>query len=390
MAEYDYGDGRTYATPQAAFDALQAANEAVGVPQAFTATNYVRGYGTAQFQAFAATEPVLRLVNSSTGRGVLPSARYPLVLDLDEDAAITFRDTEIVGALVNGDSSGQNLASHVRVSGLKILSVDGAAGLGIVLCEDRTGAETCCDWSLEDCEIAGMTANIVAGCLLGLRLTNVILTGPATSGAVFADGSAGAYGPFTGVLAAGNLIAHAAGPAISLLSDGALIQLLCASLQSTGAEAVVLNDDGAATWAALTLVNSILQGATGEEAISSDYADLAVMGSDGNCYHGPGGLADVGGVAIADLSAWRTWFGQDAHSQEADPLFVDERLTLASDSPCLLVGSAATAAGLEGNSRSYAIDQGARQSVNASGWDVNVANSRIRVALNASLGVSGL
>ena len=78
MAIWDYGFGRTYATPQAAFDACQLANGGA-VPAAFTENEYIRGYGTASYGGPGAGEPPLRLIASAgpgAGFGCLPTATF--------------------------------------------------------------------------------------------------------------------------------------------------------------------------------------------------------------------------------------------------------------------------------------------------------------------------
>jgi len=389
MAEYDVGSGRTYSTPQDAFDALQAANETGGVPQDFTSDNYIRFYGDAVYTASGAGDPVLRLVHSISGRGVQPTVEHRLIIDVDGTDSVSLRDIQSAAAIINGDASGQNLASHITIDGVDISS--SAGGSGIILCEDSTGGETCTDWRIGDVDINVDQYGLVCGCIKGkLRMKNVRILGRPALGGIVADGSGGTYGSFHGVLSLANVVINAAGPAISIAAEDSLFELFHVSGYSAGDHVIVVDDDSAADWLTLSMSNCALKtGDASDQVISSDFAGLELGHSDSNTYYGAASdLATIAGTGMT-LGEWQTRFGQDANSAYEDPDFADELLRPDSNSPLLLSGDGVVAAGWEGAQRATAIDRGAYQVSNAGSWDVAKRGSKLVANIGGSIPIEG-
>jgi hypothetical protein len=156
-------------------------------------------------------------------------------------------------------------------------------------------------------------------------------------------------------------------------------------------DAIVVNKDVAAEFISLLFSNSILSAPTAaKRCIVSNYTNLDVAHADANCYNHGGNQANVGGVAVSDLAAWQSRYGQDAHSQEADPLFGDYDLRLAAGSPCFMTGRAAVAAGLEGNERAITIDQGPYQSSPAISASLNYSGGQATIQIAGALRAQGL
>jgi len=378
MAIYGYGSGKTYATPQAAFDALQAANESGGAAVPFTETNYVRGYGDAVHPAAAAGEPALRLVHSTSGRGVLPTREFPLVIDPNGVDHVVLEDTEGVGALIGGNAAGSVVASHVRVE----VDVRSAASHGIIINPDRTGGQTAEDWTVTG-QVDAALAAVVAGSARHLTVDGVLNAG--AEGAIYNDGSAGTYGVFGGILHLANMVARAAGSIVDLFYDNLHIEAFHNSCESVG-DVFDLHDDGS-NWLGLTWANNIFS--TDGKALTVD-APIHVAYGDGNCFDCGGDLADLDGTAIADLTAWKAATGQDNHSIEADPLFIDTTLQLSATSPCIQQGRSIPNAGIEGTERALTLDQGAYQITDPASVKASYSNGRLRLQVDGGAPVSGL
>jgi len=378
MAIYDYGVGRTYATPQAAFDACQVANESGGAAVPFIETNYVRGYGDAVFPAAAVGEPVLRLVHSATGRGVEPTRAFPLVIDGNGTDEITLEDTEGVGAIVGGKSDGTVLTSFVRIE----VDVRSAASHTIIVNPAAAGGQECEDWTVNGDMDAALAAIVVGG-LRNLRVGGKLTAG--TNGCIYNDGGDGIYGIFKGVLLLANSVLRAAGSAVNIYFCNLLIEMFHNSAETVG-DILTLTDE-ASDFIALTACNNIFD--SDGKFVTID-ADLHVPYSDGNCFNLGGALADLNGTAIADLAAWRTETGQDPHSIEADPLFSDTSLQIPTTSPCVQQGRAIPNAGVEGTERSLTLDQGAYQVTDPASVKATYSGGRLRIRVDGGAPVDGL
>lgn len=484
MTEYDYGSDRTYATPQAAFDACQEANETgangavtftgtglndaaadgtpasgslirnfrveidgtgtpdtfqwskdagatweatgvaitgfsqyltEGVAVAFNATTghtlgdrwdwateftihefqevqAVRGYGDASYNGYAAGEPVLRLAHSVTGRGVKPTQGYRLLLDRRGNDQVDLVDDQDAGCIVGGKDDGTNLASHVTIDLPGIHSAQTATGKGIIVCPDRTGGETAADWVFKNLQVYAGQYGIIVGCLDSARLEAVHFRGFGSGAAIHADGPSGSYGSFTGGLALLNCTGRAEGPILDVTGDFSLMLFHC-SLYSKDNVIQLLQVNGSIV---LCLLNTIFYTAGDDKyCLSTDLDELRVLHANGNCYYFPGdgaSLLDLNGTDV-DLAGFKSRFGQDVNSLEADPLLTDPEqgdFTLQSLSPCRMRGRAAAAAGIEGNERALSIDIGAYQSSLPANWSLKSQAGEVTARIEGRIKVQGL
>lgn len=393
MAVYDYGDGRTYATPQEAFDACQAANEVNGVPQAFTEPNYIRGYGRAVFGNAQAGEPVLRLVHSVSGRGVRPTQGNRLVIDQNPGDQVEFADSEGAGCIVGGAADGTELASHVTVDLPALHSLQGEMGAGVIVCPDRTGGETAVDWVIRNCRIHALDYGIVLGSLRSGRIEAVEFLGYGGTALVYADGSEGDYGALQGHLVLLNCTARAEGPVLDLSGDFSLTLMQC-SVYSAEDHVLRLSPEGGGM--DLIVANSILVTSAEERAcLSLAGTDWRVLYSDGNCYFSPGlgaGVLEQDGE-ILSLPEFQARYGQDANSLSADPRMLDPAngdFRLHEMSPCRMRGRTAPPAGLEGNERAISIDIGAYQHSLPANWNISAQAGEISARIEGRIRVQGL
>jgi hypothetical protein len=395
MAIYDYGPGRTYGTPQAAFNACQAANEVDGVPQNFHETNYIRGYGGAAYPGFASGEPVLRLVHSGTGRGVKPTQGSRLVIDRNGADSIEFADDQDAGCIVGGASDGTRLASHVTVDGINLHSSATATGRGLVVCPDRTGGEFARDWVIRNLAIYASWHGIVLGNLRSALLSAVRFLGFAGGAGVYADGSGGTYGAAAGGMVMLNCAARAEGPVVKLKGHSLAAAIVHGSFYSAG-NVIQLDHDNGSDSLDLILLDSILE-TRGESAacLATDFPELRLLYANANCYHFPGAsarLLDLNGAG-KNFNEFKSCYGQDANSLNQDPRYADPAagdLSLRPDSPCLMFGRAATPAGLEGNERAISIDPGAYQQSLPANWSLNLQNGQAAARIEGRISVGGL
>jgi hypothetical protein len=392
MAIYDYGADRTYPNPQAAFDACQAANESGGVPQEFTETNYIRGCGAAAYPGFASGEPVLRLVHSTTGRGVKPTQGNRLIIDRDGADPVDFADDQDAGCLVGGASDGTSLASHVTVDGIALHSSLTATGRGLVVCPDRTGGEFARDWVIRNLAVYASQHGIVLGNLRSALLSAVRFLGFAGGAGVYADGSGGTYGAFSGGLLLSNCLGRAEGSLVRLQGLNPAAVLLHCSLYA-GGPVLELDDDGTSDTLDLVMLNTILHSAGNSGAcLSSDFAELRLPLGNGNCYYAPAASGVLAGSPL-NFDEFRSRFGQDRYSLNADPKLAAPAagdFTLAPDSPCRMRGRAAATAGIEGNERALSIDMGAYQPSLAANWSLNAEGGELTAQIQGRVPIWGL
>jgi len=396
MAIYSYGSGQPYATPQAAFDACQAANESGGVPQNFTETNAIRGYGDAAFGAAGTGLPVLRLCHSTTGRGVLPTQANRLVLDRNGRDRVEFSDTENMACIVGGSDDGTVATSHVTIDLPGLHSSQAATGKAVIVNPGyMTGYVAAFDWDLKNGDIHAAQFSLVIGGLLGLRLSNVRFLGLNSGACLFAD-DGGIYGSYQGPLTMLNCVGRAEGKIIDLVSNSPALSLLHCSLYSPTETLIrLLNGGGIAS---PLILNSILHtDGAGKYLISTDFPDtlFQVAASNGNCFWYPGAgshLLDFAGTPI-DLADWKDLWGQDAHSLNLDPQLTDPAagdFGLQVSSPCRMRGRAAVNAGLEGNERALSIDIGAYQPSLAANWSLSAVDGEITANIQGRVPVRGL
>jgi hypothetical protein len=334
---WDYGPGRTYSTPQAAFDALVAQ---VGADP-FNEVHYIRGFAGTYGQGPSGCVLFLTTVN--------PSARFPLVIDAQDNEQARF-DGETGGCCLMGSG-----VSHVRVRDLKF----DRAYLGIA---PSGGVTVARDWLVQRCEFGGPDSQMHIGV------------------SVFkADDLRVLHCEFS------NLNSHGVGgvagyedtdPTRAEIS-GCRIQSATQGIWNNGNVSYVLvNNTIVADNYGFTHSSPnpmILAGMINNVFAANDlgficvYArqlqqeDLRVLHSDGNCFHpGSGGMvASLPGAGL-DLEAWRAWFGGDQNSIEADPL-LDDDLAPQAGSPCLSAGVCWDDAGASGKRRAASVDIGCDQ-----------------------------
>ena len=309
---------------------------------------------------------------------MLPTRRFPLVIDADGSDTVIIEDTEDVGALVGGSADGSVVASHVQIS----VSVRSATNHAIIINPDRTGGQTAEGWTIDGAIDAAWAAIVAGGCR-HLRVRATLSSG--AEGAIYSDGSAGTYGAFSGVLHLANAVCRSAGSFLNMFVKSASIEAFHCSAETVG-DAIDLHDDSA-DFRSLTLANNIFK--TAGKILTVD-APVAITYSDGNCFSHVGDFADLDGTAIADLGAWKTEVGQDAHSIDKDPLFADSSLALASDSPCFQQGRSTPNAGRDGTERALTIDQGAFQITDPVSVKGSFVGGRIRLSVNGSAPVTGI
>ncbi len=392
-AIYHYGS-QGYGTPQEAFDACQAANEVDGVPQEFTETNYIRGCGAAAHPGSAAGEPVLRLVNSSTGRGVLPTPTRRLVIDRNGLDRVEFADDQDAGCIVGGNAAGQNLASNVTVDGVMLHSSATATGKGIIVCPDQAGGETAFDWRIKNLDIYAAQYSLIVGCLCGLTLENVRLLGANNGSGIYN----GTYGNFTGALVMLNCMGRAVSSVMNITSDALVLTLLHCSFYSLEGSVLTLYAMSDQSICNLVMLNTILQTkADSQFCILADPPRFNPMYLNGNCYHFPGAgaglMSDTGSVIYTDLSVWQGDYGADLQSINADPLMTDAQggdFTLQAASPCRNRGRTATAAGYEGNERALSVDIGAYQPSLAANWSLKAEGGELTAQIQGRVPIWGL
>jgi len=387
MAIWDYGSGKTYATPQAAFDACQLANGGAA-PETFTETEYIRGYGDAVYNGSGAGEPVLRLYTEEMG-GVLPTLRFPLVLDRDGLSLIDFVDDQDAGALVGSSSIGTVSTSNVLIDGPNLHSTATATGKALIV--NPIPYNLVQNWKIKNSDLYASLNSLDVSLLIGLHLANVRLPGQNSGGAIWSN--IDSVIPFYGKLTMLNCMIRALGPCLRIgVQHLALAAYHCAFWSED--DVLYLRDDGSSYWHSLTLLNSILQTIGDGKNILNCIPgpDLFPGLLNANCYHFPGAASALSNLAGGDtLANWQTLFGQDGESLNLDPQMTDAQggdFTLQQNSPCRMRGRTATAAGIEGNERALSVDIGAYQPSLAANWSLKseggsiVANLQGRLPIN--------
>jgi hypothetical protein len=332
---WDYGPGRTYSTPQAAFDALMAQEGG----NDFTEAHYIRGWSGTYGQG--PTTTVLAITTVS------PSPRYPLVVDAAPAQSVAFNDEGGFAGVAALD------VSHVAVRSLTI----GNAYYGVVPVAQSTGGVVE-DWKVEDSEIGAVQVGVTCSKtdLLTLRHCRLIDLG------IHGVGSLVGWnweGPAR--LEVSGCVITPQADGLSLYGEVSLV-LVNNTIQATGS---ALQHNGGGALILVGMINNVF---TAENIYSrcirtvGSAPDLVkVMRSDANCFH-PGAeglLADLGGTAL-DLAGWREQWGQDARSLAVDPL-LDEDFNPLAASPCRQAGVGWDDGGINGLPRTASIDLGAVQ-----------------------------
>lgn len=336
---WDYGPGRTYSSPQAAFDALVSQ---VG-SNPFSETHYIRGWSGTYGQG--ASGYVLYVTTVS------PTHQYPLVLDAESGEDVVFDDEG------GSDCLAGYGVSHVR---LREMNFKGATYFGVRPTENSYSINVL-DWQIESCvfegseDSLGMGISLIKADDLGIRRCDFIdISSWAVGGHSSQSGyrttvdvsgcliKGGDYGLFNNSLVHLNLV------------NNTILATTNGIFHATSYEFYLP-----------ALLNNIFEG-LGDSFICvrvffDDDAKTHVLRSDGNCFHpGTNGKAFKLGNTLLDLAAWQSRLGQDQLSLETDPM-LDENYVPLQGSPCLAAGVCWDLTGRGGARRTTSIDMGFEQ-----------------------------
>jgi hypothetical protein len=334
---WDYGPGRTYSTPQAAFDALVAQ---VGAAP-FTEVHYVRGFGGTHGQGASGYVLYLSTVN--------PSAAFPLVIDAEPGAQVVWDGDGGDACLI------ASAVSHVRVRDLKLVNAAGGVGPS-----DWSIKTT--DWLVERVEAGSPGSEMQVGvCIFmtdHLRVRHCDLH----------DLSVCGVGGFPGFSNNEPVIVEVSGVRIKDCGQGIYNNLNATFLLANNtihAASYGINHDTDKKLTLAAMINNVFVAA--DQAFISIYVhgpaldDFRVLCSDGNRFHpGPSNIVASLPANDLDLDAFRQWFGGDARSIITDPQ-LDSELAPLAGSPCLGAGASLDDAGASGKRRAESVDMGHEQ-----------------------------
>jgi hypothetical protein len=336
---WDYGPGRTYSTPQAAFDALLMQEG----DQDFTETHYLRGWSGTYYQGPSTT--VLAITT------VCPSTRFPLVMDAGAGQSVIF-DDEDGGACLGGIG-----VSHVRVHSLALRGA--YAGVIPAPFSDSPQVE---DWSIVDCDFDGSQRGLYIGVsLYKTDFLRVIRSRFHQLGS-HAVGTIPGYPPNVAVLA------EVRGCRLDYLDYGLFnnAEFSCLLVNNTiRGNLMGLRHDGDQPLILAGMINNVFTAASDDFsclcAPELTPALIKILRSDANCFHpgSRGQMAQLTGINL-DLAGWQEHFGQDEHSLAEDPLLSPE-LSPLPGSPCLRAGVCWDNEDAAGVLRAASVDIGAVQ-----------------------------
>lgn len=358
------------------------------VINAFVETNYVQATANGEYSAYGAGLPVLTLAHSVTGRGLLPTPKYHLVINGASGADwISFKDTENVGAIYGGDQAGTSWVNYVDITGITIPS--GTYG---IVTQNNAGIQY--QWSITNCNIQVLTSAVIVSSLLGLCLNNNRLhSTDAGSKCINLDGST--IGASGGIIASLNNVIVSGGSGVYYLSSAgvSLSQfILIHNSFYTEDECIYLEDgSGAGLSGHLVSINNIFYSAN-QNCIKAVFtpAFLQILGGDGNVYYAPNAdLIDEDGIGYNTLTDIQERWGGEAHSSNVDPIYILPTLELAATSTVLMKGRGATAAGINGKDRAVSVDPGAYQTSGAD-WNVSAAGGELTANISGRVPVAGI
>ncbi len=332
---WDYGPGRTYSTPQAAFDALLSQEGS----DPFTETHYVRGWSGTYGQD--ASGYVL-YVNT-----VAPSAGHPLVIDVESGESVIWDDEGGDGCLVGSD------VSRVRAAGLRM--VGGYVGMA------PTDNAMVKDWLVRGCEMDGSGGVMSLGVFTynadRLQIENCRIHDTAGT----AVGSSGIYtGDYSNLVAVRGCLLQ--GYYNAIWSNSELTLVLANNTLVAQNRAITHN--GTRPFTLAVMINNVFMPA-GSGFNCIHFLDIepdnaAVLFSDYNClYPGGGNVAHFPGENL-DLSAWQTLYGSDMNSIDSNPMLDSDFVPLQT-SPCLRSGATLDPCGFYGKTRTGSVDMGHEQ-----------------------------
>jgi len=336
---WDYGPGRTYSTPQAAFDALVAQ---VGSSE-FTETHYLRGWPGTYGQGPSGA--VLALTTVS------PTRRYPLFVDAQQGESVIF-DDEGGAACLYGDG-----VSHVRASDLVFMNTS----VAVAPADPSVGGALTKDWRVLRCLADGKQGPIDVGVAICntdlLRILHCDLHDLNLHGVGGLYGYADSYKNSVQVSGC-SITASMRG----IWSNAETRWLITNNTIKSG---FGLKHDGSFPLFITALVNNVYEGTESDKEFlqteTIDPCDVHIMNADGNCFHPltAGKIAKINATEM-NLDQWRQWFDLDWNSVEADPL-LDDGLAPGHGSPCLGLGTCLDRAGRQGLVRAASIDAGFEQ-----------------------------
>lgn len=342
---WDYGTGRTYSTPQAAYDALYAS---VGASQ-FTEVHYIRGWSGTYYQAPSSN--VLYLSGS-----ISPTRQYPLIVDVEDGEAVTFNNNGGNECFQGGH------ADHVRVRDLKLVNATKA-----IMCSPQADAQINTDWTIERIEVDGTVGigryGIYAHNTTLVQVIDCYFHDLDLSNSWAVAG--GCHSSFNNDVFEIDVVGCRIETDVYGLSGSAKLSwLLINNTFKTTVAAVRYNGTNGLHLRGM-LNNIFEQKASGFSCFSIPdlaAANVEVLHSDGNCFHpgSSGYLASFSGSNLDDLSDWQNYFGVDEHSIEADPK-LDSGLVPQYDSPCLGAGVCWDYSGNGGIKRANSVDMGFEQ-----------------------------
>ncbi|MFO8056106.1 MAG: hypothetical protein R6V10_02270 [bacterium] len=331
---WDYGPGRTYSTPQAAFDAILSQEGSTP----FSETHYVRGWSGTYGQG--ASGYVL-YVNT-----VAPACGHPLVIDVESDEDVTLDDEGGDGCLVGSD------VSRVRAEGLRLVR----GGAAIVPTDNAMVA----DWRVSRCVMDGSAGDMGIGVFTyladRLEVNNCRITG----GSIEALGTLGTYpSDYRNlVLVRGCLLE---GHYQSIMSNSELTLVLVNNTMAARRHGV--KHEGLKPFT-LLMANNIFVPADPEiECIhlaDQGPEGLSLLWSDFNCFYPDEGWTAHFNGEDKTLDQWRALYGRDSNSIDCDPL-LDGDYVPVKGSPCLGAGAALDSSGFSGKKRASSIDMGYEQ-----------------------------
>lgn len=317
MAVWTYEPGGLYQNPQQAFDAMQFDNEIAAVPQAFTEVEIIRGAeGTYDSSPGA---PTLRLVHSSSGRGILPTWEFPVIFEGTN--GVTWIDTNSNHVVVGQNAAGTTGADYVQFVDLAMFSSNITGDIAVEIAP-TAGTVKNKYWSFTGCNIQSFKHAVICGKTIGLRFNKSLLVSNDLDGAaLFADA---AWGDLEGILALHDTIIKSGFDGVNVTGANYAAQLFHSLIYAEG-DALILGDNSG-DWLTLQIINTVLQAnGDGKRCIVAP-SMLEIMQTNSNCYYPSqenGLIARIGSIDYDLLVEWQLATSQDINSISEDPLLTD-------------------------------------------------------------------
>lgn len=425
MATWSVGAGQTYATPQAAVDAMIIA---LG-DTPFTEEEIIEIHaGTYDSVGVFSSVMLFAPLPPGVVTQLQPTIEFPLTIRNYGSDVVNFNLVDSGGiGMGAGIASTQFVGaptslSNVHIEGINFLN-DGTAISHIAIYPWVDGALyggvtplRSSNWRATDCTFdEDVNWWILDGCH-NVTLINCIATGYHSLGCigniVAKDPLNPLYGNMTGTFYSENCIYYGeTGPVMAGDNLSGMLNVILKHNVIWGwARSLKLapNDNDSTYTVNLILENNIFYGAGGAGAIGGlDYRKdplsaltsfdlINVVHSDGNIFYGGGWVYYINpddGNRCVTLSDWQDKFHCDAHSLDSNPLFVngsakeltDADFSLQSSSPALKAGLAPTIEGLGGNLRSATIDIGPYQQSPSSGGTSSINSGGLMIIHDGEL-----